>query len=104
MMKKFNTKIFIKKVKHSLQNIGSDADKDWRIILSIFVLATITSIIWHINIFINSTDQKGTLPNVLSSGKINIEVLENMTLLYTKRAEEFKRLLEDKRTFIDPAH
>lgn len=103
-MKKFNLTIFLKKIKHLLRNIGSDADKDWRISLSLFILAVITSTIWHINVYITSLEKELSETTLSANEKgVNVETLAEMTAIYDRRAEEFQKLLEQKPISVDPA-
>lgn len=102
-MKNFNFKIFLKRVKHSLQHIGSDADKDWRILLSLFIVSIAISVIWHINIYVASLGKEFVIDTKNNDRGASIEALSKMTDVYDNRAFEFQKLLEDKKILIDPA-
>ncbi|MDB5204773.1 MAG: hypothetical protein JWP09_801 [Candidatus Taylorbacteria bacterium] len=102
-MKKNTLSIFFKKFKHSFANIGSDADKDWKFVLSLFVLSLVISVIWHINVYVNI----GATNNAVSGGAtkppINTKALGDMIVKYDGRAGEFQNIIDNKKVFIDPA-
>lgn len=102
-MKKVNLKIILKKIKHTFVNIGSDADKDWRIVFSLFIVSIVISIVWHINMYMNINIMNKTVPNSGAKSAINVHDLEEMISKYDGRAEEFKNIIESKKPLIDPA-
>ncbi len=102
-MKKNTLTIFFKKFKHSFANIGSDADKDWKFVLSLFVLSIIISVIWHINVYVNIGSSANVAGGVTSKPPINTKALGNMIVKYDMRAGEFQNIMDSKKVFIDPA-
>lgn len=104
-MNNIDIKIGFKKFKHALRNIGSDADKDWKILLVLFILAFFVTIIMHLNIFIftkNISDAsgfgEGEAPQV-----VNEDVLNQMVDKYDDRAREFQKIASSTIVLIDPA-
>ncbi|MES2223799.1 MAG: hypothetical protein V4469_02590 [Patescibacteria group bacterium] len=102
-MKKFSITIFFKKIKHSFANIGSDADKDWKIVLSLFMLSILISIIWHTNLYLNIGTSDNTISSEAAKSPINTKALGGMIVKYDDRAGEFQTIATDKKVFVDPA-
>ncbi len=104
-MKKINLKIIWKKTKHSFSNIGSDADKDWRIVLSLFIIFIFVSVIWHINVYIDigGNDSLSLSEKTSDKTEVNAAILAQMIEKYDKRAEEFQSIKTNKKVLIDPA-
>ena len=103
-MKKFNLKIIWKKFKHSFANIGSDADKDWRIMLSLFIVSLFVSVFAHINIYLSIGDSDViSVQNVVDKTEVNPVVLGQTIEKYERRAEEFQTISTNKKVLIDPA-
>ena len=104
-MKKLTPKIIWKKTKHSFANIGSDADKDWRIILSFFIVGVIMSLFWHIDLYLNigSSGNSTSTQGVVDKTMVNTTVLSQMIDTYGKRADEFHIIENNKKVLIDPA-
>jgi hypothetical protein len=105
MKNKINFKIFFKKLKHSLKNIGSDADKDWAIMITFFFFVFICIVIFHINLFLNIQSKLGEIGiNAEAPNKaINSELLGEMVSRYEKRAGEYKRIEDTNFQMIDPS-
>lgn len=103
-MKKINLKIITKKAKSAFVGIGSDADKDWKIVLSLFSVALVVSLVIHINIYINTSDVSKSEPNKKGNvSEISPLVLGQIVDKYEKRTKEFNELVREKSVLVDPA-
>lgn len=105
MNNKINLKTFFKKLKHSFKNIGSDADKDWAIMITFFFFVFLCIVVFHINLFLNIQGKLDEIDiNVQASNKaINSELLGEMVSRYEKRAEEYKKIEDTNFQMIDPS-
>ncbi len=104
-MKRLTPKIFWKKVVHFFRNIGSDADKDWRIIFTLFIVALLGSILFQINLYLAVGERNMIRIDKQFSPKtgVNAEQLRQMIDIYSKRADEFRIIESNKKVSIDPA-
>lgn len=104
-MKKLSPRILWKKTKHSFTNIGSDADKDWRIILILFIVSVFVSVLWHIDLYLTMGDSKDMSSSKVQKSKTEVSefVLGQMIDIYNKRADEFHIIENNKKTSVDPA-
>lgn len=104
-MKNINTKIIWKKIKHFCANIGSDSDKDWRIILSLFLIGVVFSIGWHLNILFTLDSSIKNVSNsiVVKNGEVNVTTLEETIHEYDTRNAEYQKLADTEKQLVDPA-
>ncbi|HEY4512166.1 MAG TPA: hypothetical protein VJH63_00710 [Candidatus Paceibacterota bacterium] len=105
-MKKINIKLVWKKIRHSFKEMGSDADKDWKIALSIFVVILIASIIFHVDILVGVETQKTGSVKTESATKVefvNARTLNDVLSQYDRRAKEYQKLQSAPSTLVDPA-
>lgn len=105
MKNKVNYQILFKRLKHSFKNIGSDADKDWNIIILTFFVVFLGAVIFHINLFINVQARLDNNVGSLESKNqsINSEDLSEMVGKYEKRAEEYEKIEDIEFQLIDPS-
>ncbi len=104
-MKNFDLKITLKKWKHAFKDIGSDADKDWKLLLVAGILLLFAIGVVHGKIFydVQSGKKQG---EVLAGGAtelIDTRALESVLALYDERAKEFDALSSSTFTFGDPS-
>jgi len=104
-MKKTNIKFFFKKLVHSLKDIGSDADRDWAIVLVLFFLGIIVSVSWHARIYILMNDQltNSSKESGVKGDEIKADSLLRVIKKYDERAQKYKSVINDKSNLIDPA-
>jgi hypothetical protein len=104
-MKKFDTKLILKKWKHAFKDIGSDADKDWKIVLVAVVILLFISIVFHAKIFIEmqGDEKNGGSGDPVATELINTRALDAVLLVYDERAAEFESIVTTGVTFVDPA-
>lgn len=104
MKNKFDIKIMFKRLSHAFRNIGSDADKDWRIIITIFALLFVASVVFHVHMFLTISNQSG-VPTSMGENSVllSTDELSSMVELYERRAEEYQKIKETTFTLIDPA-
>lgn len=104
-MKKQKIQIIFKKIRHSFSNIGSDADKDWRIIFAIFGLLFFVSVIWHTKIYVEMSSAIKSPYFTMPSGgaPINEAMFDAIYAKYTKRSEESVVIISRKHSLVDPA-
>ncbi|MFA6050674.1 MAG: hypothetical protein WC761_05775 [Candidatus Paceibacterota bacterium] len=104
-MKKFDIKILLKKWKHAFKDIGSDADKDWKIVLVGFVVFLTFCIAFHAKIFIEmqSVRKNGGSHSPVATELINTRALDAVLSVYDDRASQFESIATTGVTFVDPA-
>ncbi len=104
-MKKLSPKILWKKTKHTFTHIGSDADRDWRIVLILFIVSIFISVLWHIDLYLTMGDSKDIRSSKVQKNRAEVSeaVLNRMIDIYDKRADEFNSIKSDKKALIDPA-
>ncbi len=105
MKNKINFKILFRRVKNLLKNIGSDADKDWVIILSFFFIMFFVSIAFHINLFLNIKNGLNEKDGSVLTQKQAVDsgVLDEIIGKYDKRADEYKKIEENPLLLVDPS-
>lgn len=104
-MNNFKYKISLKKAIANLKVLGSDADKDWKIILSLSIILVIVSAVFHFSMLL-STWNLEKLSGGESESKtelINTKKLNHVLESYDDRAKEFERLESASFSFTDPA-
>lgn len=104
-MKNFKQKISLKKVTANLKLLGSDADKDWKIVLSLSIILVIASVAFHVTALVKTMNLEKGLDNELESETelINTEKLNQVLGSYDDRAREFERIRSTTFSFTDPA-
>lgn len=105
MKNKIDFKILFRRLRHLLKNIGSDADKDWKIMISVFFITFVGLIIFHTNLFLNIKNRLGDSARESESNNssVNTKLLDEMVLKYDKRAEEYKKIENTQFQLIDPS-
>lgn len=104
-MKRFDFKIALKKTKHAFKDIGSDADKDWKIVLISMMLLFVLCVILHVKVFleVQNVKKQGGQVDSAATELINTKALEDVLSMYDERAESFEALSVQEFTFVDPA-
>lgn len=103
-MKKINIKIWFKKFKHAFKRIGSDADKDWKIALSLFIIAFIISIFIHTKMFFEVQDISDQYSNqfMYDTKPADTGALADMLNKYDKREKEYNSIASSTIITVDP--
>jgi hypothetical protein len=104
-MKKIDFKKATKHFIHAIKNIGSDADRDWRIFFLIFVIAFFLSVVAHAEIFISAIggqDAKFASP-ATKTELINSKALAELLSKYDERASEFDKRVNEDLSLVDPS-
>ena len=90
---------------HSFSKLGSDADKDWKFILLIFIGIFVGAVILNINIFIEAKSQMiaGQALAPEEKDSLNSKALSKAISLYDLRAKDYERLASSSAYLVDPA-
>ena len=104
-MKNFKLKISLKKVVANLKMLGSDADRDWKIMLSLSIILVVTSVVFHTSMLLSALKLEKVLDSESESKTelINTKKLNQILESYDIRAKEFERLSNTTFSFTDPA-
>ncbi len=104
-MKKFDLKLALKRLKHAFKDIGSDADKDWKIVLVgaiclLFVIGVVNA-----KTFYDMYSLKGVEGEAApaSTELIDTKALENVLKAYDERAKDFDVISSSSFSFTDPS-
>lgn len=88
-----------------IRSVGSDADKDWKILLSTMIVFAIASVVFHVLVLVRSSSIGKSLSNKTetSTELINTTKLGQTLAIYDERAKESERLSSTTFSFVDPA-
>jgi len=104
-MKNFNFALRWKKAKHALKSVGSDADKDWKIVITISAAILLFILAFHAKLFIDLN--KGELPDesskVAPANLLDGKSLSKTLSAYDARAKEYAVLKSSGTVLVDPA-
>lgn len=85
---------------------GQSAHRDWKIILSGFILAIIFSLLFSFLVFkqINNAGDSGFLQNeTVQNGALDTTLLKKIILYYDDQAKKFEKIKSNKSTLSDPS-
>jgi hypothetical protein len=104
-MKHFDIKLIWKKARHAFKDIGSDADKDWKIVLVTAIILFLLIAAYNAEVFLalRSGQRTSAADNAVPTELINAKALENVLVKYDKRREAFNATAAQTFSFVDPA-
>ncbi len=103
-MKKLEMKKFTKKFIHAVKNIGSDSDKDWRILFLTFLLVLVITTAEHLKTYFSVENDKRSGASLEAKGVelINSKALSNLLTKYEQRTLEYSEVASST-PLVDPA-
>ena len=105
-MKKIDFKKTSKHIVHALKNIGSDADKDWRVFFLLFLVIFLISVAVHVQIYLNveSAKEDGASLEAKRTELIDSKALSDLLSKYDVRAGDYQKISSDTSVLVDPSH
>lgn len=85
---------------------GRSAHRDWKIILSGFIVAIIFSLFFSFLVFKQISNAKVSVTGqneTVQSGVIDTELLKKIILYYEDQAKKFEKIKSMKSTLVDPS-
>ncbi len=104
-MKRFDLKVKWKKARHAFKDIGSDADKDWKILLIAGIILLLIMGVYSAKVFLDvrAGERVRDTDNAKPTELIDAKALEKVLVQYDKRAEAFAQTEAQTFSFVDPS-